>query len=340
MRRLAPAACPRPLALAALVALAAVLVAGCGERKERTSPGKTEQFQLMLDFLPNADHAGIYAAQARGRFRDVGLDVKIRVPSDPAAPIRQVAAGRVDLAISYEPEVLRARDKGPKVVSVGALVQRPLTTIIALPGSKIRGPAGLRGKRVGTAGIDYQKAFLRTILERAAVPPESVKERNVGFNLVPALLTKKVDAILGGFVNYEAVELRQRKKNPVVIPVDKVGVPEYDELVFVTSEAAARENGDAIRGFLGAVARGTADLRREPVAALLKANPDLDAKLQRAAVKITLPYFRPPDGRPFGYQQPGRWRTFADFMRKSGLINRPNADRGAFTNALLPGQGP
>ncbi|MEA2368231.1 MAG: putative hydroxymethylpyrimidine transport system substrate-binding protein [Thermoleophilaceae bacterium] len=324
----------------ALLAVAALLLAGCGERTERTRPGKTQQFQLMLDFLPNADHAGIYAAQANHRFSDVGLDVKIRVPSDPAAPIRQVAAGRVDLAISYEPEVLRARDHGLKVVSVGALVQRPLTTIIALPGSRIKKPADLRGKTVGTAGIDYQHAFLQTILERAAVPPASVKERNVGFNLVPALLTKKVDAILGGFLNYEAVELRQRKKKPVVIPVDRVGVPRYDELVFVTSESAARENADAIRAFLGAVARGTHDLRSDPVSALVKANPDLDAKLQRAAVKVTMPLFQPPSGKPFGYQEPGRWRTFADFMRKSGLIQHPASSRGAFTNGLLPGQGP
>jgi putative hydroxymethylpyrimidine transport system substrate-binding protein len=328
------------LTLIALVALAAALVAGCGERKERVGPGKTQQLQLMLDFLPNADHAGIYAAKANGRFRDVGLDVTIRTPSDPAAPIRQVAAGRVDLAISYEPEVLRARDHGLKVVSVGALIQRPLTSIIALPGAKIHKPADLKGKKVGTAGIDYQHAFLQTILEHAGVDPSSVKEQNVGFNLVQALLTKKVDAILGGFLNYEAIALRQKKKNPVVIPVDKVGVPPYNELVFVTSESEAKDNGDAIRSFLGAVARGTNDLKKQPVAALLKANPGLDPKLQRAAVKVTLPYFRPPPGKPFGYQEPARWRTFADFMRKSGLLQNPGDVNGAFTNALLPGLGP
>jgi len=323
-----------------LLLLPALVVAGCGERKEHVGPGKTQQLQLMLDFLPNADHAGIYAAQANGRFRDVGLDVKIRTPSDPAAPLRQVAAGRVDLAISYEPEVLRARDRGLKVVSVGALVQRPLTSIIALPGAGIAKPADLRGKRVGTAGIDYQHAFLQTILERASVSPSAVKERNVGFNLVQALLTKKVDAILGGFLNYEAVELRQKKKHPVVIPVDKVGVPLYDELVFVTSEAAAKDEGDAIRSFLGALARGTRDLRSQPVAALLKANPDLDRKLQREAVRVTLPLFQPPAGKPFGYQEPGRWRSFANFMRKAGLLQTQRAANGAFTNALLPGQGP
>ena len=330
----------RALACLALLALLAPALAGCGERKERTTPSGSQRLQLMLDFLPNADHAGIYAAQANGRFKAVGPDVKIRTPSDPAAPLRQVAAGRVDLAISYEPEVLRARDQGLKVVSVGALVQRPLTSIIALPASGIKRPADLRGKRVGTAGIDYQKAFLQTILEHARVPPQSVKLRNVGFNLNQALLTKKVDATLGGFLNYEAVELRQRKKDPVVIPVDTVGVPAYDELVFVTSESEARREGDAIRAFLGAVARGTRDLRKEPVKALLHANPDLDAKLQRAAVKVTLPFFGPPGGKPFGYQAPGRWNAFAKFMKDNELLDRTGSARGAFTNALLPGQVP
>jgi putative hydroxymethylpyrimidine transport system substrate-binding protein len=323
-----------------LLGVLALLVAGCGEREERTTPSRTERLQLMLDFLPNADHAGIYAAQANGRFKDVGLDVKIRTPSDPAAPLRQVAAGRVDLAISYEPEVLRARDKGIKVVSVGALIQRPLTSIIALPAGNVLKPADLRGKRVGTAGIDYQRAFLQTILERASVPPQSVKVRNVGFNLNQALLTKKVDATLGGFLNYEALELRQRKRDPVVIPVNNVGVPPYDELVFVTSEQAARENGDVIRSFLGAVARGTRDLRKEPVAALLRANPDLDAKLQRAAVKLTLPFFQAPDGKPFGYHDPKQWGTFAKFMKDSGLLEGTRGAAGAFTNELLPGRGP
>ena len=330
-------------AVAAALCLVALAAAGCGERKERTSPGHPQQLQLMLDFFPNADHAGIYAAQADGRFKQVGLDVKIRTPSDPAAPIRQVAAGRADLAISYEPEVLRARNKGLKVVSVGALVQRPLTSIISLPPAGISTPADLTGKRLGTAGIDYQHAFLQAILRHAGVSPSSVKERNVGFNLVPALLTKKVDAILGGYFNYEAVDLKLRKKKPHVIVVDRAGVPTYNELVFVTSEKNAKREGDAIRSFLGAVARGTRDLRGHPgdVGPLLAANPDLDAKLQRASVKILLDQhlFDPPKGRPFGYQDPAAWNAFAAFMHGAGLIRASNAS-GAFTNARLPGQGP
>ena len=96
----------------------------------------------MLDFFPNADHTPIYAAQAGGHFSELGLDVQVRAPSDPAAPLRQAAAGRVDLAVSYTPEVMRARDKGVDVVAVGALVQRPLTSIISLPRREDREPEG------------------------------------------------------------------------------------------------------------------------------------------------------------------------------------------------------
>src|SRR3954451_5825303 len=161
MRRLVP--------LALLLALA--VLAGCGEKKETVTPSGSKQVELLLDYFPNADHAGIYSAQAAGYFKQAGLDVKIRQPSDPAAPIKQVAAGRVDLAVSYEPEVLRARDQGLHVTSVAALVRTPLTSIISLPRAHIRRPKDLDGKRVGTAGIDYQSAYLNTIVEDAGGDP-------------------------------------------------------------------------------------------------------------------------------------------------------------------------
>ena len=192
-----------------LTALAVIcaLAAGCGEKEETLEPGAPEPLEVMLDFFPNADHAPIYAAEAGGHFKDVGLDVEIRNPPDPAAPLKQVVAGRVDLAISYEPEVLRARDDGLAVHSVAALVQQPLTSIISLPQSGIRKPEDLDGKVVGTAGIDYQSAYLDAIAKRAGA---HVEERNVGFNLTGALLAKRVDAILGGFWNYEGTDLRLR----------------------------------------------------------------------------------------------------------------------------------
>jgi putative hydroxymethylpyrimidine transport system substrate-binding protein len=330
-----------PLLLLLLCA-AALGAAGCGEKDDVLEPSGSKRVELMLDYFPNADHAGIYAAQAGGHFEQAGLDVEIREPPDPAAPIKQVAAGRVDLAISYEPEVLRARDQGLRVVSVGAIVREPLTSIISLPEAKIAGPGDLRGKTVGTAGIDYQSAYLRTILREAGVPEDSVKERNVGFSLTPALLTGRVDAVLGAFWNYEGIELRMRDRRPRIIRMDDAGVPGYDELVLVANEDALERDGDKIRAFIGAVSRGTRDLRREPdraIEGLLEANPDLDPELQRAVVEVTLPLFLPPRDKPFAWQDPAEWDAFAAWMQDNELLENPPDARGAYDNGLLPGSG-
>ena len=295
----------------------------------------------MLDFFPNADHAGIYAAQAAGYFKQAGLDLKLRTPSDPSLPLKEVAAGRVDLAISYEPELLRARDQGLHVVAVGALVQKPLTSIISLDKPAITKPAQLAGKTVGTAGIDYQSAYLKTILAAAQVDPASVHEQNVGFNLVPALVTGKVDAILGGYWNYEGVQLRLEKRHPHILRVDQVGVPTYNELVLVANSDGLDQEGPKIRRFIGALSRGVRDLERDQSSAiegLLKANPDLDPALQRASVKVTLPVFLPPAGKPYGWQEPAEWSAFATWMHQNGILNGSSAV-GAFTNQFLPGQG-
>jgi putative hydroxymethylpyrimidine transport system substrate-binding protein len=332
----------RRAAALATACMALLLAAGCGEKEDALEPSGSKRVELMLDYFPNADHAGIYASQAGGHFEQAGLDVEIRQPPDPAAPIKQVAAGRVDLAISYTPEVLRARDQGLSVVSVGAIVREPLTSIISLPEAKVDRPRDLRGKTVGTAGIDYQSAYLQTILAEAGVPADTVTERNVGFSLTPALLTGRVDAVLGAFWNYEGTELRLRGRRPQIIRMDEAGVPAYDELVLVANEDALERDGDKIRAFIGAVSRGTRDLRRDPdraIEGLLEANPDLDPELQRAVVTVTLPLFLPPADQPFAWQDPAEWDAFAAWMHDSDLLENPPDARGAYDNGLLPGSG-
>ena len=333
---------PRSPLAALLCLVVAALLAGCGEKEESLGPERPQKLSLMLDYFPNADHAGIYSAQAGGHFRSAGLDVDIRQPPDPAAPIKQVAAGRVDVAISYEPEVLRAREEGLRVVAVGALVRAPLTSIISLPAARIRSPRDLEGKTVGTAGIDYQSAYLRTILREAGVDPRTVTERNVGFSLSPALLTGRVDAVLGAFWNYEGTELRLKRRRPQIIRVDRAGVPRYDELVLVANEDALERDGKRIRSFIAALARGTQALRRDPekgIQGLLEANRDLDPRLQREVVEVTLPLFLPERGKPFGYHDPRAWRRFAAWMRENEIL-RGSADvTGAFSNDFLPGSG-
>ena len=326
-----------PLLIAALLALT-LLAAGCGKREGADEPGDGKEFTVMLDWVPNPDHVGLYMAQQGDHFADVGLNVQLRPPTDPSAPIKQVAAGRVDLAISYTPEVLRQREKGLPVVAVAALAQRPLTSIVSL--GEVRRPEDLAGKRVGTAGIDYQDAYLDAILREANVDPGEVERRNVSFNLTQALLTRKVDAVLGAFENIEAVDLRERKRDPVVINVADAGIPVYDELVLVANEDALEDDGELVRGFVGALARGTADAEADPgkaADALREAARGLDRDLTLAQIEATLPAFEPPGGKPFGYLVPREWDRFTAFMVESGLLKE--APEGAYTNEWLPGEG-
>jgi putative hydroxymethylpyrimidine transport system substrate-binding protein len=326
-------------ALALAVLAIALVLAACGEKSEEGG-GERESFDLTLDFYPNPDHAGIYMAEALGYFEEAGLDVSIDTPSDPAAPMKQVAAGRSDLAISYEPEVALARDQGLDVVAVGALVNRPLTSLIWLRKSGIKGVGDLNGKTIATAGIPYQDAFLETILARVDLTPDDVKAVNVGFGLLPALVGGSAQAMLGGFLNVEGVDLRKRGKAPVVTPVDQLGVPTYDELVLVARRQSLEENPEKFRLFLAALERGTEAAVARPGAAttaITEANPDLEPKLTAAEVKATLPLLGArTGGRPYGYMEPGEWEAFAGWMRDNGLIASLPQPGELLDNGYLP----
>jgi putative hydroxymethylpyrimidine transport system substrate-binding protein len=331
------------LGLAACL-ICALALSACGAKQDVISAASTKPFKVMLDWFPNADHAALYTAIAHGDFRAVGLDVEPITPSETAEPLKLLAAGKVDMAISYEPQLLLARDEGLKLVSVSALVQRPLTSIIALPEAHVSSIAGLAGKTVGTAGVPYQAAELKTVLQSAGVSPAKVKEVNVGFNLVAAMLSGKVAATLGGYWNYEAIQLRLMHKHPLVIPVDEAGVPSYDELVLVVREGEARTRGQDLRAFLQALTRGEHDVRADPAAAaalLVKANPTLETKLQLESIEQTLPAAQPSStSEPYGWQSPSGWAAFANWMYSHQLLeHNPNLGLPPFTNEFLPGEG-
>jgi putative hydroxymethylpyrimidine transport system substrate-binding protein len=337
---------PRIPALAAIVALLALALglAACGEKSEDTS-GETQPVSLTLDFYPNPDHAGIYMAQKLGYFAEAGLDVSTDTPSDPAAPLKQVAAGRSDLAISYEPEVALAHEQGLDVVAVAAIVNRPLTSLMWLREAGIKGVGDLKGKTVAYAGIPYQEAFLKTILARVKLSLSDVKAVNVGFGLLPALVGGSAQAMLGGYGNVEGVDLRERGKAPVITPVDQLGVPTYDELVLVANRKKLEAEPEKIRLFIAALARGTtaaAERPNEATEAILEANDALEPKLTKAEVEATLPLLNPsvPPGQPFGYMDPREWDTFAGWMRDNELIEALPTASELLTNAYLPGEIP
>jgi putative hydroxymethylpyrimidine transport system substrate-binding protein len=331
--------------LTILLALLCLPLAACGEKKETITPARAsaQSLTLMLDWLPNADHVGIYQALAEGDFAKAGIDLHVEVPANPADPLELLAAGKVDAAISYEPEVFLARDQNQPLVSVAALVQEPLTSVVSLGSKHIKTPAQLKGKRVGDAGIPYQHAYLQTILAHAGVPASSVKEINVGANLVPAMLSGAVDATLGAYWNYEAIQLEQLGKRPNVIRINEAGVPTYNELVLVVRKNTLVDEPGLIRRLVQAMARGYKSTQADPTAAvanLVRANPSLSPKLQLASVRATLSaYFPSNPSNPWGWQDPTQWNAFGQWMLSHHLISNPAAVVDASTNEELAGQG-
>ncbi|WP_049024400.1 ABC transporter substrate-binding protein, partial [Klebsiella pneumoniae] len=217
-----------------------------------------EPLTLVLDWYINPDHAPIMVAEQIGAFKAQGLDVRIIPPSDPALPPRMVAARQADLAITYQPQVHFFADEGLPLVRVGTLINSPLNTVIALD-KQIKTPADLQGKKVGYSVSGIEQATLATMAQHAGIDPASIKLVNVNFQLTSALLAGQVDAVIGGYRNIEAQELKLQGKTPVVMNVEDYGVPAYDELVIVAHRDAIHEA--KIRKFLTALQAGVGYLR-------------------------------------------------------------------------------
>lgn len=329
----------RPLtALAACAALLALaLAAGCGG-DDAEPAADAERVPLILDWYPNADHAGIYGAIGEEYFADEGLDVRPSVPSDPAAALKQVASGRAPFAISYEPEVLIARSQGVPVVAVAALVTHPLNSVIVRADRGIEGPADLEGRTVGAAGVPSDRPLLDAVVRSDGGDPSEVAMRNVGFSLSPALASGRVDAVIGAYWNIEVVELERQGVDVEAFRLEEHGVPDYDELVVVTSDEVARDRPELVQAFLRGLRSGqdwAATDISGAVEHLVDANGDLDPETVREQVRLTAELLSPPD-EPTLHIDPQEWAAFADWMLENDLLTEPVEVADAVTDRFLP----
>ena len=276
-----------------------------------------EKMTVLLDWFINPDHGPLYVALERGYFRDAGLDVEFKAPADPNDPPKLVAAGKADLAISYQPQLHMQADRGLPLVRVATLVATPLSSLVVLRDGPVKSVADLKGKTVGFSVGGFEDAILRAMLEKNGLTLNDVKLVNVNFSLSPALISGKVDAVIGAYRNFELNQLDILKRPGRAFYVEEEGVPAYDELIVVANK---KDIGKAsIRNFVDAVERGVQYLVNHPDESwklFIKGRKDLNDELNKRAWRDTLPRFAL---RP-GALDRNRYENFAAFLKKQGLV--------------------
>ncbi len=327
--------------LALLILLAVLMLGaagvGMGPRGVALAQERTK-VTVALDWYPNANHAGLYLAQARGYFAAEGLDVELYTPADPTTVLQTVGAGKDTFGISYQTDLLLQRAAGVPVVSVAALVQHPLVAVMATQAQGITRPKDLVGKTVGYPGIPSQEAFLATMLETDGARLEDVNLVNVGYDLVPAAISGRTAAVMGAYWTHETI-LAEREGYPVnVLRVEEWGVPDYYELVLTASEETVAERSETVTAFLRAAQRGYTEAAAEQEAALdalAAASPDLDRAVETQGLELLAPVWT-DDVPAFGTQTPARWDAYAAWMVQRGLIPADLDVSRAYTTDLLP----
>ncbi len=298
----------RQTLLASALVLTTVAASQAQERTELT---------VLLDWFVNPDHAPLIVAEQKGWFADAGLDVTLIPPSDPSAPPRLVAAGRGDIAVSYQPNLYLQAAEGLPLTWVGTLVETPLNSLVVLEDGAIDSIADLEGKTVGFSVGGFEDVLLSRMLAEADLTLDDVTLVNVNFSLSPSLITGRVDAVIGAFRNFELNQLDIEERPGLAFYPEEHGVPAYDELIYITH--TDRADDEAVATFLDVAERGAIWMTNHPDEALdifLEAHPDLDNALNRRAFADTLPRF----AKRVRALDEGRYARFAAFVEESGLV--------------------
>jgi putative hydroxymethylpyrimidine transport system substrate-binding protein len=316
----------RRLLLVALVALA-----GCGTTGEdRPNADAT----LLLDFTPNAVHAGIYVASDRGFDSAEGVTLRIRKPTASTDALKLLLGGQADMAILDIHDLGIAREKGRDLVGVMALVQRPLAAVLAQPG--IRSPKDLEGKRVGVSGLPSDTAVLRSVVEGAGGDARRVRQTTIGFEAVKALLARRVAAATA-FWDVEGVALRAKRPGIREFRIDDYGAPSYPELVLTVTRETLQDHASLVRATIRALQRGYADVQDDPdsaVSTMLAHEPSLDRAALAAQLDAVAPAFT-AGAAEFGQLRPAALRAWNAWDARFGILKAPIDVSRAFDTTLV-----
>ncbi|ETI69303.1 NMT1/THI5 like domain-containing protein [Neobacillus vireti LMG 21834] len=313
-----------------MICLLILIVSACGKGasdKASGGAGNLQKVSLMLDWYPNAVHSFLYAAKEKGYFKEQGLDVQIQMPADTNDPLRLVAAEKIDMSISYQPQVLVARSEDIPVQSFAAIVRHPLIQLMVPTDGPIHSPKDLMGKTIGYPAIPLDEAIIQTMMKTDGGDAKKVKMVDVGWDLIPAMATKKTDALMGGFINHEKL-LLDKEGHPMrtLNPAD-YGVPDYYELVLVGSEKGLTAKPEVFKKFLAAITKGqqfVVDHPEEGLSILLgheeKTSP-LEKDIETKSLQILLPLMDAKD-KPFGSQDKETWEQVAEWLKSTKMIKQ------------------
>ncbi|SMB81627.1 putative hydroxymethylpyrimidine transport system substrate-binding protein [Desulfonispora thiosulfatigenes DSM 11270] len=316
-----------------LVMMFSLVACSDGAKEPEKSAEQTEDLKevsIMLDWYPNAVHSFIYVAAEKGYFEEEGLNVKINMPAETSDPLKLVAGGKTTFAVSYQPEIVMARAKDIPVVSVASIVGHHLNTMMTTTDQNINSPKDLEGKTVGFS-LPVYEAVAKTVIESDGGDLSKVEIIDIGFDLIPALVTKRVEATSGGFINHEQVLLeKEGQKIKTFNPVD-YGVPDFYELVLVVSEDTAKNDQETVKKFWNAAAKGQAFVKDNPEEALtilLSHQNDsfpLEKEIEEKSLEILLPLME-----DFGAQSLESYENVIEWMAKYKLIDKKPEAKDAF----------
>lgn len=301
---------------------------GCTSKNNASSQTqKLEDVDIVLDWYPNALHSFIYAAIENGYYKEEGLNVNIKFPSNPTDPLTLPAAGKATIGIYYQPDIViaRANEKVP-VKSIGALVHTPLNVIISLKEKNINSPKELSGKTVGFSGNPLNVEYVKTMVKEDGGDPNSVNIIDVGFELLSSMVTKKVDATTGGLINHEVPVLRHEGHEVNYFDPSKYGVPNYYEAVFVTSDNTLKEKPETLKKFLRASKKGFEYTKNNPDKSLKilmdnqqKDNFPLIDSVEKESISILLPKME-SQNEPFLCQDKKVWEQNINWLYEKGML--------------------
>ncbi|MGI8573918.1 MAG: ABC transporter substrate-binding protein [Egibacteraceae bacterium] len=301
-----------------------------------------EQITLMLDWTPNTNHTGIYAAEQLGWYDDAGLDVEIVQPGEQGG-LAALGAGRADVAVSVQEAVVPARAQGAPIVSIGAIIASNTSALMALAGEGIKNPGDLPGHRYGGFGGQLETALISELVRCAGGDPDAVEYVEVGNVDYRVGLQRDFYDFVWIFEGWDGIRLQQADGvNVALLPfADELDcIPDWYTPLFASTEQTLEERGEALRRFMKVTAKGYQLAMDEPDRAadlLLQAAPELDPELVRASARYLSTRYA-AEGSPWGVQEDAVWTRFVSFLKDAGLIDELIDVDAAYTNELLPEQ--